>query len=303
MSAIDYHRRILADELRNEAFEKALKQAVKPGSSVSDIGAGTGYLSFLAKKFGAGECILYEAGPVLALAKKIARQSNISGLAFVAEHSATVELPTRTDVVVTETLGNFALEEHIIENWKDAQRMVKDNGVILPQELALFACPVTSDRFYKELTEPFDALKCADFSAAKIAALNAMYVRTFTKEDLLEGGKAAKQYDQLSCNEDLQSQRTADVLWKLPVSATIYGFAMWWECMVSKGNALNTSPLKPITHWEQVYLPVLEPIPLKKNEELTLQIKTDTRWETGLSARWMVKAPSGMQGLSMDHGL
>ena len=75
---MELHRKLLADRHRNSKFAQALQGAVKRGSHVADIGAGTGlflqlrpralalsrpagYLSFLACSYGAGKCYLYEA--------------------------------------------------------------------------------------------------------------------------------------------------------------------------------------------------------------------------------------------------
>ena len=51
---IEYHRTLIADQVRNEAFFAALKAVIVPGKSVvADIGAGTGLLGLMASKLGA----------------------------------------------------------------------------------------------------------------------------------------------------------------------------------------------------------------------------------------------------------
>ena len=51
---IEYHRTLLADRVRNAAFHAALEKVVVPGeTTVADIGAGTGFLGFLAARLGA----------------------------------------------------------------------------------------------------------------------------------------------------------------------------------------------------------------------------------------------------------
>ena len=109
---IDYHRRILGDRIRNQAFAEALRRAIVPGASiVADIGSGTGYLAFLAARLGAKECHLYEQDPgLLALSKDIARKSEIKNCVFHAGYSTDVRRPPRADIVVSETLGNYALD-------------------------------------------------------------------------------------------------------------------------------------------------------------------------------------------------
>src|SRR3989344_6189309 len=105
MSMIEYQRLIMADSVRTEAFEKALKNVVKPGCTVLDIGSGTGFLAFLAKQLGAGKCILIEREPeFLAMSKEIAKKNGITDCEFHCADSADVH-DIEADIVVSETLG------------------------------------------------------------------------------------------------------------------------------------------------------------------------------------------------------
>src|SRR5687768_12642401 len=114
MSEIELHRKLLGDTVRNDALGKALARVLRPGMSVADIGAGTGFISCLARQLGAASCHLYEYSGALALAQELARRNRITGLTFVHAHSAEVKKPPKADVVVSETLGNFALEEGLL---------------------------------------------------------------------------------------------------------------------------------------------------------------------------------------------
>ena len=53
LSEIDWHRGMLADLDRVNAFRAALSEAVHPGDVVLDIGTGTGLLALFAIQFGA----------------------------------------------------------------------------------------------------------------------------------------------------------------------------------------------------------------------------------------------------------
>src|SRR5438874_1507214 len=107
MAMIEFHRQMLGDRVRNQAFHDALKRVIKPGMTMTDIGAGTGVLSFMALKLGAKDCYLYEYGDILRIAKEIAKQNKIEGCHFIARHSSEEKKPVKTDIVVSETLGNF----------------------------------------------------------------------------------------------------------------------------------------------------------------------------------------------------
>ena len=58
--SLELHRKLLSDGRRNRAFQHAISKVAR-GAVVADIGAGTGFLSFLALQNHALKCHLYEA--------------------------------------------------------------------------------------------------------------------------------------------------------------------------------------------------------------------------------------------------
>jgi protein arginine N-methyltransferase 1 len=88
----------------------------------------------------------------------------------------------------------------------------------------------------------------------------------------------------------------------------VYGFAIWWECELLPGITLSTSPSSPSTHWEQIYVPVLEPLRLTEGDGLELKLSVDSRREIRINVAWDVRvaAPSGTfrihQKLDMRQG-
>src|SRR4249920_3340150 len=75
---IEYHRTLLADRVRNAAFHEALKRVIVKGeTTVADIGAGTGFLGFLAARLGAKRVDMYEAAEIAAVARKLIRHNRL----------------------------------------------------------------------------------------------------------------------------------------------------------------------------------------------------------------------------------
>jgi protein arginine N-methyltransferase 1 len=286
--SIEFHRRMLADRVRHEAFRAALAAAIRPGAStVADIGAGTGVLAFFARELGAREVWLYEPGAALGLAEAIAARNGIDGLTFVPARSLDVENPPRVDVVVAEVLGNFAYEEDVLETLRDAQRFLAPGGTLIPQSIAQWAAPVTTDRFERELSSWRGVGHGLDFADAEYMTRNNMYVYAIEPGDLLPG--AAAQWDSLTFRGDIDSRRSGTVSWRLDAAATVYGFALWWDCTLSPGVVLSTSPLAPRTHWEQIYLPLLEPLAGGPGDDLELSVSSETGGgDSGIDVRWSV---------------
>ncbi len=302
---IELQRKLMGDTLRNAAFAHALDAVVIPGeTTVTDIGAGTGFLSALALQLGAKRAILYEAGDIAALCEQFMKQNKLKNWTLVRRHSAEVKNPIETDVVVSETLGNFAYEEHIVEILRDAKRFLKPNGTIIPQLVEQWASPVTSPRLWQEINV-WDRIGYAlDFSAAREVTLNNMYVKTVLPGDLLGGGHEARMWDSLKASAPGSSRRSGRGAWQLTAPQTVYGFALHWDAILVPEVVLSTNPLNETTHWEQIFLPLARPLELQAGESLHLEVKSDTRYEIGVRVEWTAERCSAagdvLETIAMD---
>jgi protein arginine N-methyltransferase 1 len=138
--------------------------------------------------------------------------------------------------------------------------------------------------------------------------LNNIYVRTIGADDLLDSGRAAKVWDELSFQRANRTARSGEACWTLGRRTTVYGLALWWTAGLAEGIALSTGPLDPHTHWEQLYLPVLQPIALEAGQTLAVRLKSTTSYERGTNVAWTlsVRDASGYelsrQSLDLEKG-
>jgi SAM-dependent methyltransferase len=311
---IEYHRTLLADRVRNAAFHAALERAIVKGqTTVADIGAGTGFLGFLAARLGARRVDLYEAAGVASVARRLLRHNRLRNCRLFGMHSTEVMDPDRVDLVVCEALGNYPFEESIVETLNDARkRFLKPGGVIIPAGVRQLICPVVGGRFLAELTAWDRVGYGLDLGPAKAMTLNNIYVRTFAAADLLAGAKAAQVWDELTFQHHNKCTRSGEAAWTLDRPATIYGLALWWTADLAPPPAdriaLSTGPLDPRTHWEQLYLPVLEPLAVEAGHTLTARVRSTTSYERGTNVAWVliVRDAAGrqlsQQSLDLEKG-
>ena len=73
----------------------------------------------------------------------------------------------------------------------------------------------------------------------------------------------------------------------------MYGFALWWECELVPGITLSTSPHAARTHWEQLYLPLREPLGVQPGDGLEARLSSDTSSYAGIGVRWRVRHERG----------
>jgi len=288
---IEYQRLILADKVRNAALERALKHVITPGCTVVDVGSGTGFLSFLALKLGAGKCICIEREPEFhTLAKEIAKANSIRNCTFLLSHSSDVERGISADVVLSETLGNFAYEENIIETLRDARRFLRRGGTMLPQSVAQFVAPVVTGHLWKEVASWDRTGFGIDWSPACLRSLNNMYVKTVRLQDLLVHGEVGERWDAVDFTAPKNSSlRTGGAQWRIDRPVTVYGLCLWWSCALCPGVSLSTSPFDAPTHWQQIFLPALRPLSLSKGEELRCAIISDSHPEVKINVQWVLE--------------
>jgi protein arginine N-methyltransferase 1 len=305
---IEYHRTLIADRVRNAAFERALAAVIKRGeTTVADIGAGTGLIALMAQKLGARQVFLYEAAEVAGVAAKVLKANGARNCQLFACHSTEMDDPPKVDVVVSETLGNYPLEEHIVETLNDARRrFLKPRGTIIPRRLEQLVAPVVTDRIDRELNAWEET--GFDLSAAREMSLNNIYVRSLAPEELLDAGASAKVWDRIDFAEKNAASRKGEAGWRLKVPALVHGFATWWSAELAPGVMLTTAPGAASTHWEQLYYPLLSPLDAKAGERVAIALRSRTSVAGGTHIAWTathLDAKGRMlarQALNLDKG-
>lgn len=307
---IEYHRTLIADQVRNEAFFRALKAVIEPGKSVvADIGAGTGLLGLMASKLGAKEVFLFETAEVAGVAAEVLKSNKAKACHLIPCHSTEFRDKLAVDVIVSETLGNYALEENIIATLADARRrFLKAGGRVLPAGITQYVAPVVAPRIDDELRAWQRVGHGINLAAAQTMTLNNAYVRLLQASELLDGGRSAVAWDAIDLARDTRSKRSGEAEWRLSKPVTIYGFAAWWTAELVPGVTLSTGPLAPRTHWEQLYFPLLNPIEAKSRDVVSVELRSSSSESRGTHLAWAATHSNAQgrvlarQNLDLDKG-
>jgi protein arginine N-methyltransferase 7 len=134
----DWHFRIVRDDERNAAWKAAIEKAVTPGSTVLDVGAGTGLLGLMAARAGAARVVGCEMNPAVAdAATRIVAANGYSGqVTIVPRHSRELteeEMGGKADLFVSEIIANNLVGERAVETVRDVmRRLVRPGGRVIP---------------------------------------------------------------------------------------------------------------------------------------------------------------------------
>jgi hypothetical protein len=293
MTEIDYHRTLLADEWRTNAFREAIARTVKPGDVVLDVGCGSGILSFFACQSGAAHVYAIDRGGMAGIAQFLSRHLELADrITVLRDESTAVDLFERADVLISETLGPLGFDENVLGSIIDARaRLLRPGAAIVPQRVALDIVPVELPALYDKhvawWNEPrygFDLRPMRGFASNSIIFLDIgdethaaqpitiIDVELATVPSTLVHGRA-------------QFTATRD--------CTIHGFGVWFTSTLAGDIIINNR--KPgATHWGQGFLPLELPIALTRGARIDVELSTDD------GNQWRWRGTAGAESFDQD---
>jgi len=145
---------MICDRGRTEAFRRAIDSVVRPGDIVLDVGAGSGILSVFAARAGAAGVYAVEQTSVAVLAEELAAANEVAETVKVIHGDVIdIEPPERVDVIVSEWLGGFGIDEGMLVPVIAArERWLKPGGVMIPHSVTAWTALV-HDRYLGETLE------------------------------------------------------------------------------------------------------------------------------------------------------
>jgi tetratricopeptide (TPR) repeat protein len=177
-----WHIPMMNDVRRNHAFEAAIKSAIKAkgrGARVLDIGTGSGLLSMMAARAGAGQIVACEMVPVIAdMAKRIVADNGYAehiDIHAMASTSLDIgkQLDGRADILVSEILSSDLLTENVLETFEDAHaRLLAPDAIVIPRAASAVGCLVESavlaDYVFVDQVSGFDLSRFGELAAQKL---------------------------------------------------------------------------------------------------------------------------------------
>ncbi|MFT3965351.1 MAG: tetratricopeptide repeat protein [Sphingobium sp.] len=277
-----WHIPMMNDTRRNDAFEEAIKAAIAqvgPDARVLDIGTGSGLLSMMAARAGAGSVTACEMVPIIAdMARRIVADNGYAGhIDIHAAPSTELRIGThmeeRADILVSEILSSDLLTENVMESFEDAhERLLKRDAIIIPRAASAIGCLVESrtleDYSFVGEVSGFDLSRFGAFAPQKLPIHGTMtdWRRLSEDVELLRIDLTKKRHD-----SDLQLLRI-DVI----EDGVATGIVQWMHVDLAEGVAFDNHPDGYTDGgWLQVLHSFPEPIRVRAGETLELAVGHD----------------------------
>ena len=294
----EVHRTMIRDQIRTEAFKRAIEAVVRPGDVVLDVGAGSGVLSMFAARAGASRVYAVEQTSMAVLAQELVAANRLSAVIEVIQGDVLdIEPPGRVDVIVSEWLGGFGIDEGMLVPVIAARdRWLKPGGIMIPGSVTAWTALV-HDRYLEETVEflrsnPY-GLDLEDLVEKTVNEIS--YSGTFRHLAANDTRSAPGRLWTTDTHEvpldEARSPFEAEV--ELPVRAdgTANALALWFSAILAPGIELSIGPGDPATHWGMTTAPLRSPVELAPGMVVRARVRTAPARPVGTWTRWAIAMP------------
>ena len=276
-----WHAAMLNDSRRNDAFDRAIRRAVRPAAHVLDIGSGSGLLAMMAARAGAARVTACETiGALSEKASQIIKNNKLDHIVKVLhKHSSALavgpDLDRPADLLVAEIVDCGLLSEGVLETIADARsRLLLPGGAIIPRSAVIYAMPVESIELNAEQ-------RVATAAGFDLTPINDILPRTCWQLDINHYAWRALavptelfrfDFATVTPAADVRSVRLTPI-----ADGTAHAVAAWFRLELDDEISIASGPYDPPTHWRQAIFPLAAPVALNQNEPVRLDAGHDGR--------------------------
>jgi len=288
---IDTHRRYLRDATRVGAFERAIREVVRPGDVVVDLASGTGIFGMMACRAGARRVYAIEIGPLAHLAREIAAANGLSDrITVIRGAAAHVSTPEPADVIVCDQLGWLGIEAGLRALFVDARRrFLKPDARLIPARLDLILVPVEVPILFRRVQFWGASPAGFDFAPARRIAGNSGYPVRLPAACPLGTPHVAHSIDLATAGLDLIR---IDTRLTCSRDGVVHGIGGWFDAQLSPSVHMTNSPLAADRiNRRQVYFPIQEAVPVHAGDVVGLAMRLlpeegQIIWEVTVARAW-----------------
>ncbi len=245
------------------AFERAIRELVRPGDRVLDLGTGLGTYAFFAARAGAGRVWGVDSDPVVHVAEQAAGANGLAErVTFLRGTVPGVELPSQMDVLIFEDFPGTLFDgptHRVLGEVID--KVLATGGRMIPVAGRMSVAPVHSEAHHGRIFP----LAGTGWTSCELdwSALRPLLANTPRRDDVLPEHLLAPPLRSsvvpLVPVPGAQELRV-EGWWNAASPGRIHALTLWFDLEVSPGNWISNEPRPSPEPWGQWILPLDPPL-------------------------------------------
>jgi tetratricopeptide (TPR) repeat protein len=250
-----WHIPMVNDDERNQAYDQALRRAVKPGDLVLEIGTGSGLVAMMAARAGAERVVTCEVLPLMAdIAREVIHKNGLAERITVLTKKSTqlqvgTDLPKRADVFVSELINIGMLSPNMIPVLQHAREtLLKPDARIIPAAAVVYGALIEAPQLARinpvrqvsgfDLS-PLDKLRSPGYAQIDMAA------------DLVRQVSQPFKALEFDFRTDLPDRDVRMLQVIATSSGIVHGIAFWFDLLMDEDAVYSSASTTRTNHWKQ----------------------------------------------------
>ena len=300
---------MLADPVRMDAYAAALRQTIKPGMRVLDLGAGPAVFAMLAARLGAAEVWAVDPDPILELGRMLAQANGCADkIRFERKTSDQLTDAPRFDVIVSDLRGVLPqFNRHLTSIMDVRDRLLAPGGTLIPQRDDIFVSVLASAAAAENLAVWENGWSGLDLSAgAALAAQVASKIRV--KPDTLVC--EPKRWATLDYRTLTSPHCDGTLEWTVERDTPAHGLVAWFDTQLTGSVSFSNAPSAPKALYGQNLFLWPKAVSLATGDRVVLRLQAQLmhddyvwRWDTDVYSKDGAKKTTFRQAKLMDKPL
>lgn len=272
MYGLPDYGKMMADDVRRLAYEKALQEVITPGCRVLDLGCGLGIFTLIACRLGAGHVDAIESNACLEVARQVIRDNGFGDrVHFFQGRSQDFRPEVPVDVVIADLRGVLPMAGQHLPSIEDARRrLLRPGGVLIPSRDRLWAAVVEDAELYGRQVSPWqEGGLDFDFSAAQRLTVNGWCKGRVEAQQVLTPATCWAEIDYGDCADP---NVRGDFEVEVSRDGTAHGMVVWFDTELTAKVGLSNAPDRPELIYGSAFFPFTRPLSVATGDRLHLQI-------------------------------
>ena len=274
-----WHIPMINDDERNAAYDAALRRAVRAGDLVLEIGTGSGIVSMMAARAGAGHVVTCEVLPTIADAASDIISANGYGdkITVITKKSTQLkigqDLPEKADVFVSELLNVGMLAPNMLPIIRHArENLVKPEGRIVPEASTVYGVLLECEQLAR--INPVREIAGFNMSGMDRFRSPGYAVIDFASDPhkRLSDRFAALAFDFRIDMKEMDSHR---IVVSVTEAGLCHGVAFWFDLHMFEDVVYRSDSHARTNHWKQAAHFFKQPVAVQPGDRLTLAVGYD----------------------------